>query len=85
MESETNGRMAHILLANIIKWINKASLELYIARTLRAMPRPNECLETLWCCQIRLLWLKFVIVEVERQYLSEKVALNIMLWISLLI
>ena len=41
----TAGRTSHILLDDVIPWINKASLVLYIARTLCAMLRLTWCSE----------------------------------------
>ena len=38
----TAGRTSRILLADVIPWINKPSLVLYIARTLCAMPQPTR-------------------------------------------
>ena len=61
----TADRTSRVLLADVIPWINKASLVLYIARTLCAMPRPTWCSEAVWRCRVRLLWLKIVSVEVE--------------------
>ena len=39
--TSTAGRTSRILVADVIPWINKASLALY-ARTLSAMPRPTR-------------------------------------------
>ena len=65
--TSTAGRTSHVLLADIIPWINKTSLVLQVCtvRTLCAMLQPIWCSEAVWCCQVRLLWLKLVIVEVE--------------------
>ena len=65
--TSTAGRTSHVLLADIIPWINKTSLVLQVCtvRTLCAMLQPTRCSEAVWCCQVRLLWLKLVIVEVE--------------------
>ena len=56
--TSTAGRTSRVLLDDIILWINKASLALYIARTQCAMPRPIQCSEAVWRCRVRLLWLK---------------------------
>ena len=69
----TAGRTSRVLLADVIPWINKASLALYIACKLCAMPRPTWCsgavccmhIILIWRCRIRLLWLKIISVEVE--------------------
>ena len=61
----TTSRTSRILLADVIPWMNKASLALYIARTLCAMPWPIRRSEAVWHCRVRLLWLKIVSVEVE--------------------
>ena len=48
--TSTAGRTSHVLVANVIPWINKASLALYIARMLCAMPcrdQPNVALSSL--------------------------------------
>ena len=49
------GRTSRILLADVILWINKASLALFIARV---MPRPIWSSEAVPCCRVHLLWLK---------------------------
>ena len=41
----TAGRTSRVLLADVIRWINKACLVLYIARMLCAMPRLTWCSE----------------------------------------
>ena len=66
--TSTACRTLRVLLADVIPWINKASLALYIARKLCAMPRPTQCSEAvcnIMRCRGRLLWLKIVSVEVE--------------------
>ena len=60
------GQTSRILLADVIPWINKASLVLYIARTLRAMPRPIWCSEAIRCCWVHLLWLKHRSLSLSR-------------------
>ena len=67
----TTSQTSRVLLADIIPWINKASLVLYIARMLNAMPRPTWCSEAVQCCRVHLLWLKLVIVEVESRLVSD--------------
>ena len=43
--TSTAGRTSRVLLDDVIPWINKASLVLYIAHTQRAMLRPIRCSE----------------------------------------
>ena len=50
---------SHILLTDVILWVNKASLALYIACIMQhAMPWPIWSSEAALHCQVRLLWLK---------------------------
>ena len=56
--TNTAGQTSNILLADVIPWINKASLMLYIACMVHAMPRPTWHLEAVWHYWIHLLWLK---------------------------
>ena len=76
--TSTTGWTSSIPLADIIPWINIASLVLYIAHTLRAMLRPTWCSEAVRHCRIRLLWLKLVIVEVESR--SQTLSLRLRRW-----
>ena len=57
--TSTAGRTSRVLLADIIPWLNKASLVLYIvARMLCTMPWPTWCSEAVLRCRVHLLWLK---------------------------
>ena len=56
--TSTAGRCSRVLLADVILWINKASLVLYIVHTLRAMPRQTWRSEAVRHCRVHLLWLK---------------------------
>ena len=57
--SSTTGWTSRVLLADVIPWINKASLVLYnIARTLHAMPWPIWHSVAIGRCWVHLLWLK---------------------------
>ena len=61
--TSTAGQTLCVLLADIIPWILKLGLcHVAIACMLCAMP---WCSEAVRCCQVCLLWLKFVIIEVE--------------------
>ena len=61
---------SHVLLVDIIPWINKASLVLYIVCTLRAMPRPTWRSEAVWRCRVHLLWLKHWNLSLSRLIVS---------------
>ena len=63
--TSTTGRTSRVLLADVIPWINKASLVLYIVCTLCATLRPTWCSEAVWRCRVCLLWLKIISVEVQ--------------------
>ena len=62
--TSTAGRTSRILVADVIPWINKASLALY-ARTLSAMPRPTRWMAPQ--CRVCRLWLEIISIEVESQ------------------
>ena len=76
--TSTVDQTSSILLADIIPWINKASLALYTARTLCAMPWPIQCSEAVWCCRVHLLWLKISSIEVTSR--SQTASLQLSSW-----
>ena len=81
--TNTAGRTSHVLLDDVILWINKASLALYIARTLCAMPRPTHCSEAVWRCRVCRLWLKIISIEVNSQSETPSLRLRHRHWCEL--
>jgi hypothetical protein len=53
--TSTVGQTSRVLLADVIPWINMASLALYIARTMSRLIWSSEAVLRCW---VRLLWLK---------------------------